>query len=389
MSFTGYPEYKDSGVEWLGAVPVHWQVQPLKRQCNVMPSNVDKKSVEGERTVLLCNYTDVYYHSEIVQGMCFMKATASEGQIEKFSLQKGDVIFTKDSESSDDIAIAAHVPETLPGVVCGYHLSIVRPHFSIFGQFLKHYFDSASAKFYFNISANGLTRVGLGQYASDNLPIPLPPLEEQGRIAAFLDHETARIDALIAEQQRLIKLLKEKRQAVISHAVTKGLDPDAPMKDSGVEWLGDVPAHWEVKPLKRAINSVESGTSVNAADVPAAQGELGVLKTSCVYKGWFDWRENKTVNREDLGRVSCPVRENTLIVSRMNTPDLVGSAGLVLDAPAGIYLPDRLWQVSLEEMYSSKYYYFFTRTPAYPALFTGLRQKRRWRAVSLVESICS
>ncbi|WP_081712107.1 restriction endonuclease subunit S [Halomonas sp. PBN3] len=136
-------------------------------------------------------------------------------------------------------------------------------------------------------------------------------------------------------------------------------------KDSGVEWLGEVPAHWEVKPLKRAIAAVESGTSVNAADVPAAQGELGVLKTSCVYKGWFDWRENKTVNQEDLGRVSCPLRKNTLIVSRMNTPELVGSAGLVLEAPVGIFLPDRLWQVSLEESCSPKYYYFFTRTPAY------------------------
>lgn len=136
-------------------------------------------------------------------------------------------------------------------------------------------------------------------------------------------------------------------------------------KDSGVEWLGEVPAHWAVKPLKRAIASVESGTSVNAADMPAAQGELGVLKTSCVYKGWFDWRENKTVNREDLGRISCPVRESSLIVSRMNTPDLVGSAGLVVEAPAGIFLPDRLWQVSMRKGCNPKYYYYFTRTPAY------------------------
>lgn len=136
-------------------------------------------------------------------------------------------------------------------------------------------------------------------------------------------------------------------------------------KDSGVKWLGEVPAHWEVKPLKRAVFSVESGTSVNAADIPVSQNELGVLKTSCVYKGFFNWRENKTVNREDLERVSCPLRENTLIVSRMNTPDLVGSAGLVINAPAGIYLPDRLWQISLEKECNSKYYHFFTRTPTY------------------------
>ncbi|WNK20964.1 hypothetical protein P1P91_04615 [Halomonas piscis] len=82
------------------------------------------------------------------------------------------------------------------------------------------------------------------------MPYVTPPEHEQAQVAAFLDHETTRIDALIAEQQRLIALLKEKRQAVISHAVTKGLDPDVPMKDSGVEWLGDVPAHWDVVALR-------------------------------------------------------------------------------------------------------------------------------------------
>ncbi|OHY98772.1 restriction endonuclease subunit S [Salinicola sp. MIT1003] len=286
MSFPQYPEYKDSGVEWLGEVPAHWGIQPLKRHCDVMPSNVDKKSVEGEQSVLLCNYTDVYYHDDIVQGMSFMQATASGSQIEKFPLLAGDVIFTKDSESSDDIAIAAHVPETLPGVVCGYHLSIARPHPSIIGLFLKHYFDSRSAKSYFAVSANGLTRVGLSQYASDNLPTPLPPIEEQATIAAFLDHETARIDALVEEQQRLIELLKEKRQAVISHAVTKGLDPDVPMKDSGVEWLGEVPAHWVVAPIKMFFNFLDGKRiPLKSEDRGGRQGEFPYYGAS----GVIDW----------------------------------------------------------------------------------------------------
>ena len=193
----------------------------------------------------------------------------------------------------------------------------------------------------------------------------MPCQDEQQSISDFLDHESARIDALIEEQKQLIELLKEKRQAVISHAVTKGLDPNVPMKDSGVEWLGEVPVHWDVRPLKRAIKSVESGTSVNAIDLPAGEGELGVLKTSCVYKGSFDWRENKTVNPEDRCRASCPLRINTLIVSRMNTPDLVGSAGLVTEAPIGIYLPDRLWQMSIEKNYAPEFIYCFTRSTAY------------------------
>lgn len=138
-------------------------------------------------------------------------------------------------------------------------------------------------------------------------------------------------------------------------------------KYSGSEWLGDVPVSWSVSPLKRAIKKIESGTSVNAADAPAEIGFLGVLKTSCVYEGWFDWRENKTVLEEDLNRVSCPLIKNTLIVSRMNTPDLVGATGLVEVAPEGIFLPDRLWQIYFDNNQEPKFIFYFTKSPAYRA----------------------
>lgn len=250
MRFPRYPAYKDSGVEWLGKVPAHWQVRRLKQTCHMFPSNVDKKSHEGETPVVLCNYTDVYYNDVITADMSFMAATASPDQIAKFTLRAGDTIITKDSETADDIAIAAYVPADLPGVICGYHLSIVRPLPNTDGAFVKRLFDSTYAKSCFAVRANGLTRVGLGQYELDNVELPFPPLVEQRQIASFLDRETSKVDALIAEQQGLIKLLAEKRQAVISHAVTKGLDPLASMKPSGSEWLGEIPKHWGVSPLK-------------------------------------------------------------------------------------------------------------------------------------------
>ena len=136
-------------------------------------------------------------------------------------------------------------------------------------------------------------------------------------------------------------------------------------KNSGVEWLGEVPEHWDVQPLKRAIDRIESGTSVNAADYPAAAGAFGVLKTSCVYSGVFDWSENKTVDEDDLARVSCPLQPNTLIVSRMNTPDLVGATGLVADAPGGLFLPDRLWQVYIRQNHSPEFMFYFTKSKQY------------------------
>lgn len=264
MSLPRYPEYKNSGIEWLGEVPAHWKVLRLKHACSVFPSNVDKHSRDDEPIVRLCNYTDVYYNERITADMPFMEATASEDQVAKFSLKAGDTVITKDSETADDIAISAYVPDDLPGVVCGYHLSMVRPLLGINGAFVKRLFDSVYAKARFSVAANGLTRVGLGQYALDNIELPFPPASEQSDIATFLDHETTKIGTLIAEQEKLLDLLAQKRQATISHAVTRGLNPDVPMKDSGLEWLRVIPVHWREATLGRI--------SVDRCDGPFGSG---------------------------------------------------------------------------------------------------------------------
>jgi type I restriction enzyme S subunit len=261
MSFPRYESYKDSGVEWLGDVPEHWDVRRLKEVCEVFPSNVDKKTYENETPVLLCNYTDVYYNEKITPHIDFMAATASADQIKKFTLRGGDTIITKDC------------------------------------AFIKRLFDSIYVKSCCAVYANGLTRVGLGQYALDNLEMPFPPKTEQAAIAAFLDRETAKIDALIAEQQRLIELLKEKRQSVISHAVTKGLNPNAPMKDSGIEWLGKVPEHWEVCALRRLL-SVPLANGIFKKKDDFGDGVL-LVNVFDVYQNDFK------IKFEQLDRVKC------------------------------------------------------------------------------------
>lgn len=116
------------------------------------------------------------------------------------------------------------------------------------------------------------------------------------------------------------------------------------MRDSGVEWLGEVPGHWVVCKLKHIISFLESGVSVNAADIPAQSYELGVLKTSCVYTRYFRVEKNKTVLKKEEGRVKCPIRKGAIIISRMNTPELVGASALVEVESNNIFLPDRLWQ---------------------------------------------
>ena len=261
-----YPAYKPSGVAWLGDVPAHWEVKRLRFVAMRSNSNVDKKSYAGQKPVRLCNYTDVYYNERITDGLDFMRATASDDEVRRFSLAPGDVIITKDSEDPHDIGVPAIVSEPLDNVVCGYHLTILRSKKDISPAFLFRVLQSHSTKAHFYVESPGITRFGLSQDALGDLSIPLAPLSEQAAIADFLDRETGRIDALVEKKRRFIELLKEKRQALITAAVTGRFDvrtclrrgfgrqagkPYPAYKPSGVEWLGDVPAHWEVMKVGR------------------------------------------------------------------------------------------------------------------------------------------
>jgi type I restriction enzyme S subunit len=182
-----------------------------------------------------------------------MSATASEEQIKRLTLSVGDVIITKDSEDPRDIGIPAYIAEIRPNLVCGYHLALIRSNKDAFGEFLYYFLKSRYAAASFENEACGITRYAIGKYSIGNLDISVPLLEDQITIARFLDRETSKLDTLIAKQEHLIELLQEKRQAIISHAVTKGLNPDAKMKDSGVEWLGRIPAEWATAPLKKLL----------------------------------------------------------------------------------------------------------------------------------------
>ena len=261
MNLAPYHTYKDSNSQWLGKIPGHWEAKKLKFLAVVQPSNVDKKTVEGENSVQLCNYTDVYKNEYIDGRLEFMRATATEDEIKKFSVDVGDVIVTKDSETPDDIAVPACVAEKIKGLLCGYHLTQIKP-VELDGRYLLRLFQSKGFNAQFTVAANGVTRFGLPQYAIANAFSPLPSFDEQQTIARFLDYKTGQIDALIAKKEALLAKLAEKRTALISHTVTKGLDPSAPMKDSGVEWLGKIPEHWRCPPLYNRY-TIELGKMLN------------------------------------------------------------------------------------------------------------------------------
>lgn len=244
-----YPSYKNSGVDWLGSVPESWSVGRQASAVELRVSNVDKHVVGGETPVRLCNYVDVYKNDRIHLGMDFSRGTARPSEVERFRLEPGDVVITKDSESWDDIASPALVEEGSSDLVCGYHLAILRPGPDLSGPYLFRATQSVAVAAQYHVAANGVTRFGLTQGGIRGIHIPFPPSEDQAAIVRYLEYIDSRIQRFIAAKERLIKLLEEEKQAIIHRAVTRGLDPDVPLKSSGVDWLGNVPESWEVRRL--------------------------------------------------------------------------------------------------------------------------------------------
>ena len=216
---------KDSGIEWLGEIPRHWEVRKLNSIVSIILSGVDKKTKEDEHEVLLCNYVDVYYNDFISSKIDFLKATATQNEIRRCSVEIDDVLITKDSETPDDIAVPALVVEKADNLLCGYHLSILRPFpAKIDGLYLLFAIKSLGVKAQFSMSAQGITRFGITYNSIKNVNIPIPPLPEQKAIASFLDQETLKLDNLIKKIRESIATQKEYRTALISAAVTGKID---------------------------------------------------------------------------------------------------------------------------------------------------------------------
>ena len=207
---------------------VGWVTLPLKQVAEIRVSNVDKKSVDGQTTVRLCNYTDVYYRDTIAPDQQFMAASATREQIESFRLRRGDVIITKDSETPDDIGEPAFVAESAPDLVCGYHLAVLRPRSdAIDGRYLHWSMSSSWLRGQLAARATGVTRFGLRTEVIANALVNVPPVDEQRRIADLLDREKEQNDAVASRLERQMKVLEERRQALITAAVTGQLDPSS------------------------------------------------------------------------------------------------------------------------------------------------------------------
>ena len=241
-----YAEYKDSGVEWLGEIPKHWDSKPLKYLCtyndDVLPETT-AKDVEIQ-------YIDIGSISAVdgishIEEMIFKDAPSRARRIVK----DGDVIVSTVRTYLEAIAPIDNPPENL---IVSTGFAVIRPNQYLYKGFAAYCLRAKGFIKEVVARSVGVSYPAINSSELVNITIPSVEYSEQVKIANFLEYETSKIDSLIAKQKKLIELLKEKRQAVISHAVTKGLNPDVNMKNSGVEWLGQVPEHWIVKSYRHA-----------------------------------------------------------------------------------------------------------------------------------------
>lgn len=254
MSFPRYPEYKGSGVEWLGNVPDHWEVVRVRWLCEI------KKRIVGELGFDVLSITQ--------RGIRIKDTESNDGQL-SMDYSKYQLVEVGDFAMNHMDLLTGYVDiSPVQGVTSpDYRVFSLRNPVRCHAKFFLYLFQNGYLNKVFYPFGQGSSQLGRWRLPTEQFNdfwFPVPSFEEQSAIATFLDRETAKIDALVAEQEKLIALLQEKRQAVISHAVTKGLNPNVPMKDSGVEWLGEVPGHWEAITLRRCAVAVQTGGTPSA-----------------------------------------------------------------------------------------------------------------------------
>jgi type I restriction enzyme S subunit len=321
-----YPVYKDSGVKWLGEIPEHWAIlrtKSLERNAaslaqtgpfgaQLHASDYLDKSEDGVPLILIKNVNNLRIVAENMPKISFEKAE----QLASYRLEPGDIVFSRVG-SVGRIALAGEREKGW--LISGQMLRLRFKNVKLHLPFALYAISSSRVLSYFDLTTVGTTRDSINTDILRGLPISIPPKSEQRTIASFLDRETAHIDTLIAKKERLIELLTEKRSALISHAVTKGLDPTVPMKDPGVEWIGEIPAHWEVVPLRAVLKQRgEYNIGPQTTNILSVVKDVGVIN--------YDEREASGNKKSENVEQYKIIHKGDLVVNRMNV--IIGSVGI-------------------------------------------------------------
>ena len=341
--FRRYPDYKDSGIQWLGDVPTHWKVRRLKDQGALVGGAGFPHDYQGISDELLPFYKvgDLSASSDRRHMRSAPNTVSPEiaRELRARVIPANSIVYAKIGAA---LLLNRRRVTTLPCCIDN-NMSAYVPCNELATEWAFHW----TATVDFAAFAHPGVVPSLSEGHQADIPIVIPPLPEQHAIADFLDLETAKIDALVAKKERLVELLLEKRTALITRAVTRGLDPNVPMKDSGVEWLGEIPARWKTTPAGRVVHGIEQGWSPVAEDRPAARDEWGVIKLSAVSAGNFREAEHKTLPSGVSPDARYEIREKDFLLTRSNTPDLVGDVCVVGVVRSQLMLCDLVYRLNV------------------------------------------
>ncbi|CAM3155222.1 restriction endonuclease subunit S [Cupriavidus taiwanensis] len=349
MSLQRYAAYRDSGIDWLGDMPAHWQVRRLRFAAEFNPSKSEVSHLDRDTLVSFLPMDAIGEEGSLVLEQVRQVSQVETGYT---YFHEGDVAFAKITPCFEN-GKGAVMRGLLGGVGFGTtELIVARPRSDVTcSEYLHWLFCSipfrklGEGAMY---GAGGQKRVP-EDFARD-FAIAFPPLSEQNAIVTFLYSETSKIDTLISEQDKLLVLLAEKRQATISRIVTRGLEPKVQIKSVGADWLGEIPIHWQAKRVKWLTSSIEQGWSPQCENYPAeGENEWGVLKVGCVNGGVFDAAENKKLPPELEPFPEYSLRKGDLLISRANTRELVGSAAVVPKDFHRLLLCDKLYRLRLDQ----------------------------------------
>ena len=335
------PSMKDSGVGWIGEIPDHWNILRMRFLCDITTGGRDTQDAEEDG-----------------QYPFFVRSQTIE-RISTWSFD-GEAVLT----SGDGVGVGKIFHHFIGKLEFHQRVYLFHNFRRVLGRFLYYFIKENLYKVVLEGAAKS-TVDSLRRVMLQDFPITFPSIDEQQAVADFLDRKTAQIDSLIAKKQRMIELLGEKRQALISQAVTKGLDPNVPMKDSGIEWLGEIPQHWVIEKLKDSITKIGQGWSPQCENRPADEGEWGVLKVGCVNGPEFNPTEQKALPPELEPVHAYEIHPGDVLMSRGNTRELVGGAALVRDVRSRLLLCDLLYRFrSLTTRTDPEYLVLQLRSPS-------------------------
>lgn len=318
--------------------PAGWREASVSSVADVRFSNVDKKAESGEQPVRLCNYTDVYENDYITADMEFMQATATRTEIDRFGLDVGDVIVTKDSETPDDIGVPTVVDTAAPNLVCGYHLAMMRPdQEQVDPTFLAKQLGNWRLARYFGRQANGSTRYGLSTAAIQGAALWLPSLDQQKQISRIL----RKLDAAIAKTEAVIAKLRSIRAGLLHDLLTCGLDANGQLRDPlrhpeqfKPSPLGPIPKEWNVVPVE-AVGEVRLGRQRSPAH-ETGQYPMPYLRVANVFDGYIDYSDVLVMNFDPREQDVYGLRPGDILLNEGQSLELVGRSA-IYDGPPGRY----------------------------------------------------